>query len=146
MHAVDPAGRTWRIRRRWLPWRRRIRDVPDYGIDLPSVDLGDDPISAVIGVVLLVIVTILVLPFLVVFAGLLLELGLLLALLPLAVLARIALRRPWTIEVFGPGRRFLIRGPLQHEERVVGWRASSRKIHEYAAAARTEPPVVVQDR
>lgn len=27
MKVVDPLGRTVRVRRRWLPWRRRIRDL-----------------------------------------------------------------------------------------------------------------------
>ena len=123
-------AREWRVRRRWLPWRRRIRDVPDTGIG--NVTLGDDPISAVIGVFLLI----LALPVLIVLLALLLELVLLLALLPVFVLLRLALPVPWTIEVHArpaPRSRWSLlvawaTWTLQREERVAGWRASRERI------------------
>src|SRR5688572_21219369 len=57
MKVMDPQGRTVRVHRRWLPWRRRVRDIESLdagGIDGPS---GDDPISlalALLGVLLLI--------------------------------------------------------------------------------------------
>lgn len=79
--------------RRWLPWRRRAGW--DAGPDLPGVGFGDDPISMIIGLVLLV----LVLPFLVLALVVALELVLLLLLLPFAVLGRVAFGRQWRVEV-----------------------------------------------
>jgi hypothetical protein len=126
----DSKDRTWRVGRRWLPWRRRIRELPDapFGLDAPS---GDDPISAAIGLVLLVIGAIVLLPVLLVLIGLVLELVVLLALVPIVVAARIAFRRPWTVQVVAPG------GKVVHTERVVGWRASTARITDLAERIRS---------
>lgn len=77
-----------------MPWRRRVKDVGDSG---PSFDLplGDDPISLVLGIVLLI----LVLPFLLVVVVAGLEFLLLLLVLPLAVVARVAFGAEWVVEV-----------------------------------------------
>ena len=94
MKVVDPQGKTWRVSRRWLPWRRRVK--ADSGPDLPTgSELGDDPISMIIGLVLLV----LILPGLIVVGIALLELLLLLLLLPFMVLGRVIFGRAWQIEV-----------------------------------------------
>jgi hypothetical protein len=34
---VAADGSTWRVRRRWLPWRRRARDVPDALFDIGTL-------------------------------------------------------------------------------------------------------------
>lgn len=88
-----------RVRVRLLPWRPRWRTGrPDrWDIDLPDVGLGDDPISAVIGLLLLVVV----LPFLVVvLLGVVVlgvELSLLLLLLPLAWTGQLLGLLPWRL-------------------------------------------------
>lgn len=94
MKVQDPSGQTRRVSRRWLPWRRRTRlDAgPDIG---PVGSLGDDPVSAVIGVVLLILLV----PVLVLAVVVALELLLLLLLLPLAVLARVLFGARWQVEV-----------------------------------------------
>jgi hypothetical protein len=106
--------------------------VPDPGftLDLPSGG-GDDPVTAAIGLILLVIGLIVILPALVVILGLVLELAALLAVLPLVVGVRVALNRPWTVQVVAPD------GTVQHTERVVGWRASGERAAELAETVRT---------
>lgn len=94
MKVTDPAGRTWRVSRRWLPWRRRSK--LDMGYDVPSIGgLGDDPISMIIGLVLLV----LVIPILILAIIVTLELLLLLLLLPFVILGRVVFGREWRVEV-----------------------------------------------
>ncbi len=124
MRVRDLQGRRWSVRRRWLPWRRRLRDVG--GPDVPDVGGVDDPISAVLVVVLLVIA----LPFVVALVVLLAEVLLLLLLLPLFVLLRVVLRRPWVIEVIDPSGSYTA-------EPMVGWRASRRRIDELADEVRS---------
>jgi hypothetical protein len=116
---TDPAGETWRVRRRILPWRRH-RDLPgfpDWAGDL--IDVPDDPVSLIlVAVILFPVVAVLVIVF-----G---ELLLLLLLLPLVLLLRIAFRRPWEIDV--------LRGDmLVRTERVVGWRAAGERVQSIAA-------------
>lgn len=94
MKVVDPQGRTWRVSRRWVPWRRRLR--VDGGPDIPGGgNLGDDPISLIIGLLLFI----LVLPFLVIAGIALLEMLLLLLLVPFVIAGRILFGRQWRIEV-----------------------------------------------
>jgi len=121
---LDESGRRWKVRRRWLPWRRRVRDVPDT----PDVGaLGDDPISAIIGLFLLI----LAIPAIIVVLLLLAELLLLLVLLPVFVLLRLLLPVPWTVELWtrAADRRFL-GWHLEHEVPVRGWTASQARIGE----------------
>ena len=86
---------------------------------------GDDPISAILMVLWLVIA----LPIIVVVVAVMLltgiELVLLLAILPFAVGARVVFGRLWTVEV----RRGFI--PI-HEERAGSWTASGVRITELA--------------
>jgi hypothetical protein len=130
----DSKGRTWRVGRRWLPWRRRFREVPDGGLDLSMLPDADDPITAAIGLVLAIVGLIFLVPALLVLLGLVLELALLLALLPLAIVLRVALRRPWTVQVVGPSENVV------HTERVVGWRASTARIGQLAELVRHGSP------
>jgi hypothetical protein len=126
-------GRRWKVRRRWLPWRRRVRDVPDVPID--DIGLGDDPISAIIGIFLLV----LAIPALVVMTLLLAELLLLLVLLPVFVVVRLLLPVPWTIEVWvRPAERRFLGWHLEHEVPVEGWRASQERIAEIAEGLQSQ--------
>jgi hypothetical protein len=136
----DRDGVTWRVGRRWLPWRRRIREVPDLGID--GGPGGDDPISAIIGLFLLV----LAIPALVVLALLLAELVLLIALLPVVALLRFVASWagfPWPVEVHSrPAKRRVAGWTLRHAEPVRGWRASGERIeglHRQIEVGRFEP-------
>ena len=130
LHAktVNRGGRRFRVRRRWLPWRRRVRDVPD----LPDGggSLGDDPISAILGIFLLV----LAIPAIVVTVLLLAELLLLLLLLPVFVVVRLLLPVPWTIEVWTrPQEQRILGWHLEHEVPVRGWTASRERMEELRA-------------
>jgi hypothetical protein len=124
MSAPEPR-RQWRVRRRWLPWRRRIREVPDAPmLDVPADDTG-------IGAIFFVIALILSIPALVVLALVVFELLALVLLLPLVVLARIVLPVPWRLEVSSRSEGRRIGGwVLEREVPVAGWRASSARIHE----------------
>jgi hypothetical protein len=128
---TDPAGNTWRVSRRWVPWRRRLKGALDDAPDLPS--LGDDPISMVLGVVFLVIA----IPFLVlaVVAGL--ELLLLVLVLPFAVLGRVLFGRHWHVEV---RRGFTV----EHEVDGGGWRSSATMIQDLAEQLRQGRGVAAQ--
>jgi hypothetical protein len=120
---VNRGGRRFRVRRRWLPWRRRVRDVPD--VPDGGGSLGDDPISAILGIVLLI----LAIPAIVVTLLLLAELLLLLLLLPLGVAVRLLLPVPWTIEVWSrPQERRFLGWHLEHEVPVRGWSASRERM------------------
>lgn len=112
-----------------MPWRRRLKGDVGPSIDIPS-GLGDDPISAIILVVCLVIA----LPFLLVtlIAGI--ELLLVLLLLPFAVLARVGFGRHWTVEA---RKGFTI----QWEARSGDWQESGVLIHDVADAIRTGVPL-----
>lgn len=92
MKVKDPTGQTWRVTRRWVPWRRRLKGTLDVIPDTPT--LGDDPISLVIGGLLLI----LMLPFLLLTLVAGLEFLLLLLVLPFAILGRVLFGRHWTIE------------------------------------------------
>ena len=131
MKVQDPDGQTWRVRRRWLPWRRKVRDVPDVP-DFGSFPGGDDPISAILTVILLVVL----LPVVVMFAVMLAEVLLLLLILPLWVGVRVLLGGSWPIEVLR-GRTFV------RTESVKGWTPSGVRMHDIAEAIRLGRPGAV---
>jgi len=135
MKIQTSAGETFRIHRRWLPWRRRANKamdwLPDDAGGLGS--LGDDPISLVIGAIF-------VIPVLVILALFIGEFLLLFLLLPFFVLARSVFGTPWTIEV--THRREVV-----HAEGAQGWGASHDQIERLAAAISAgELPPGVLDR
>ena len=115
-------GRAVEVRRRWFPWRPRRRidpaDSPFFDLDV-SDGLGGLVLSLILivfgGVILMVVV----------FASE--ALFLLFLLVPLFALARILWVLPWVIETTS-GDTVLGR------ERVRGWRDSSERIREIAAA------------
>lgn len=107
-----PQGSTYTVRRRWLPWRRKV-EMPDSLGGFSGV--GDD--LGCLGVIAVIVMV----PFLVVAVIALVELLLLLLLLPVWLLVRVVLRRPWTIEVRRDRR-------LVHTEKVVGWQASDLRM------------------
>lgn len=142
MKVLDRHDRRWKVRRRWLPWRRRVRDVPDVPID---GGIGDDPISMILGLIVLVVA----IPALLVVLLVLAELLLLLVLLPVFVVVRLVLPVPWTIELWSrPARRRVLGWHLEHEVPVRGWRASRERIRALSTevAARRELDYVPEGR
>ncbi|TNM40400.1 hypothetical protein FHP29_10095 [Nocardioides albidus] len=136
MKVRDPDGRTWRVTRRWVPWRRRLRELPDAGPLDGLNGLGDDPVSAIIAIVLLV----LALPLVILALFVALELLLLLLLIPFAALARVAFGAHWTIEA---RRGFTI----WWDAPSGGWRESGEQIRAVARAIHEgqPPPRTVED-
>lgn len=127
---VDPSGVTWRVTRRWYPWRRNLslRDFltaepkaePDVAEDEAAVG-GDAPdlpknivlrvLFLLLGVVVWIVVglgkvlfyTGVVVLFL---AASLVELVLALLITPIAVLLRLAGMARWPVEIIGGGKHF----------------------------------------
>jgi len=138
VRVIGSEGHEIVIRRRWLPWKRRVsaKKVGDYTPDADPLDaldlIGSEGLGLFIALILLV-------PVLLVLVLVLSELFLLLLLLPLIVLARGLFGVPWTIEVtrvVSTTKRKLILS-----EDVKGWRASGERMHELAAEySRTPPP------
>lgn len=130
------------IGRRWLPWRSRTRGwarsawdlVPDW-----ATPLGDDPVSAFIGLLAFVICLPLTIPALLISPLFLIESLLQWLCLPFAVLARML---GWVdveveVERAQPTGRELL-----HAERVRGWGAAEQRIEQIAELARhgVRPP------
>lgn len=124
MKVRDPDGQTWRVSRRWVPWRHRMRKVDDVG-DLSGIGGGD--IAEILLFLVLFAVLALLAPIVlpVVVAGI--ELVVLLLLIPFAVLGRVVLGRKWAVEV----RRGW--SPV-HEELTGSWNDSGVRIAELAHA------------
>ncbi|MFC5012071.1 hypothetical protein [Nocardioides plantarum] len=118
MKVSDPTGQVWRVRRRWVPWRRRLTGWLSDSWGWAS--LGDDPISLIVFVVIGI-------PVLVITAIAFAELLLLLLLLPFVLLGRVLLGRHWTVEA----RKGLT---IWWEETSGDWRASATRIADVAAA------------
>lgn len=123
MRVTDSTGTKWRVKRRWVPWRRRARNFA-YDVPTPS-GLGDDPISAIIGVLVLIIA----IPLVIIALVAMLELLVLLLLLPIVMLVRAVFGGAWPIEVFRNRE-------LQSTEYVKGWSASRDRSHEIAEQIR----------
>ena len=121
MKVTSPDGTTWRVSRRWVPWRRRVRDTTDRLPNLPEGGIGDDPISLIIGLLLLIVL----LPFflLMLVAGI--ELLLILVVMPFAIVGRVLFGRHWTVEVRQSWRAY-------SEEQVGSWRSAGVRISEIA--------------
>jgi len=135
---ADPAGQRWTVRRRWFPWRLRWRGATDLDVGpLDLLDLGEIPvIGAVIGIILLLLVTIFIgLPL----VFLLVELCVGLVALVGALFGRVVLRRPWQVEAIPRGM-----GPQDVRLwNVVGFRASGRlkrQIRDALTAGASLPP------
>lgn len=118
----DPRGQTWRVTRRWVPWRRRLKGAWDL---VPTLPGGDDPISMVLTVVILIVC----LPIIILALVASLEFLLILLVLPFAILARVIFGQHWTIEAR--------RGFEPYWEEPAGtWRESGRAIQDVATAIR----------
>jgi hypothetical protein len=114
----DPSGQTWRVTRRWVPWRPRWRDV-DPTLDL---SLGDDLVSAIVLGLIFFVLTPIVVPLLL----LPIELVLVGLVVPIAALVRVLFGRRWVVEV----RRGFT---AIHEEQTGTWNDASVRIAELAA-------------
>jgi hypothetical protein len=119
-------GRAVEVRRRWLPWKPRLRRDVDPGfVDLTGG--ADDPAgfvaALVIGLVASVLLALL-LPFAILASELLLVVALL---VPLLVLARVFWMLPWIVEARNGDTLLGI-------DKVRGWRDSSERIRQVAAA------------
>jgi len=118
-------GRAIEVRRRWLPWKPRLRDVDPGFVDLTGG--ADDPVGFVVALVLGLVATV-VLAALLPFAVLASEVLLVLALVvPLLVLARVFWMLPWIVEATNGDTLLGI-------DKVRGWRDSSDRIRDIAAA------------
>jgi len=128
----DRSGQTWRVSRRWVPWRRRLKGFTDAMPDLPG--LGDDPISAVFGIIMLI----LAIPFLLLVLAGGLEFVLLFVVLPFGILGRVLFGQHWTIEVRQGWRPWW-------EAPAGNWRESALRIHDVAAEIErgTVPPQTI---
>jgi di/tricarboxylate transporter len=139
----SPDGRSWTIRRRWVPrlgeeslwrrFRRRFGQTVEWTKELApdTLDVLDDSIVLGIALVLLALLVIFVgLPVLIA----ILDLVLILSLALIGVLGRVLFRRPWVIEVRDDDRQTT-------RWRVVGWRASARKLDEIEQVLRIGLPL-----
>jgi hypothetical protein len=117
----------------WHRFRRRLRQTIEWTKELApdTLDLLDEGIVIGIALVLLALLVVVV-GFPVLIA--VLDLALLLVLTLLGMLARVLFRRPWEIEV---------RDDDGHRTtwRVVGWRASARKLDEIEQLLRIGLPL-----
>jgi hypothetical protein len=122
MKVQSPDGTTWRISRRWVPWRRRVKDATDRLPDLPEGGIGDDPISLIVGLLLLIVL----LPFFVLMLIAGVELVLILLVMPFAIAGRVVFGRRWTVEVRRGWQPY-------REEQVGDWQSTGLRIHELGA-------------
>lgn len=158
---VDPSGRTWVVRRRWIPWSIRWRGVlPERG----DIRRGARPRKAVvpraertlpefnpieildllqvfdpefwIGVAILagiVIAAALLIFFVVPIALLVVEVAVFLLAVAVIFSVNTFLRRPWLVDALTGDRK----EEIEFVWRVVGWHRSSRLIDAVQAALRT---------
>ena len=134
---VDPEGRTWRVRRRWVHrsvgWRSELADPLDVTPNVSVLDVDDDlGVFAVIGIVVTSIAALAVFVFFVVPAVVfLVELVLVVLAIMLGAIGRTLFRRPWTVEA-------RVKGTNQGREwKVVGWRASGELVEQVAERVRS---------
>jgi hypothetical protein len=136
---VDPSGRSWMVRRRWLPrlpgetlWgrfrkrsRRSSRAMRELSPDVANVaDIGDG-IGGVVAMVVLIVVGLLLFLFVLPALLALVEVLLLLLLGLVVLAARVVFRRPWTVEA--------ARDDEVLTWQVVGWKASGAQVRRVSA-------------
>jgi hypothetical protein len=135
------------VRRRWVPrlgdeslwrrFRRRVRQAVGWTKELAPDGLELLGESLAVGIAILVIGVLLVVVGLpVLFA--LLDLAVVLLLALTGVAARVVFRRPWVIELADDDGQV-------RTWRVVGWRASSRKLDEIEQVLRIGLPLPADD-
>ena len=125
-----PPGAAVHVGRRWRPWDRRTTVARPASVDgIDSLDVDDD--SGIAVALTLITLGVILLPVIVTGVAFVAELIVIAIVVPLLVLGRIALRRPWTVEI--THRVSLLRRDLIHSEQVMGWRASGRRVRELRA-------------
>jgi hypothetical protein len=136
--AVAPDGVHWRVGRRWLPFRVRLRR--DNWRDAAPTDFGDlalfDSPGGVLAGLALTAAVILLLLVIWPIVAIALEVVLVALILIGAVGGRVILRRPWTVVARSEREQ-------EHSWRVAGWRRSGRLIDEIAESlesGRALPP------
>ena len=121
VHGAD--DREWIVGRRWLPWSPRKRGSFGDAVNaLDDIRMGFDFLEGPGGIVATIVVAIVALLFVVFVLPIVLtalEIVLVLALLPMFVIARIVLRKPWIIVARTKGPP-----PEERTTAVSGWRAS----------------------
>jgi len=126
-----PDGRTWTVKRRWFPRRRRIGRADLDHLTPDWLDFGsfaDDLSGILLGIVVGIVAFVLVLVLFNVVA-IAIELVLLILLLFAGLFGRVVLRRPWIVQARS--------GDAELEWPVVGWGPSGRKIAEVAEQLRS---------
>lgn len=127
MKVRDPEGRTWRVTRRWLPWRPRRRQGLDPRLMIEAAD-------GLAALVVFLVLGLIVLPLLSIVVVLALEWLLVLLVLPVVVLLRIAFGHRWWVEARIGFRPYW-------EEEVGTWAQSRDRIRSVAGAIeRGDPP------
>lgn len=129
MRIIDPRRQTWRVSRRWVPWRRKVSGWSDIWGLVPDLPGGDDPISATISTIVLILFAPIVIAAVLLTILAAVEFIAILALIPLLVLVRVLFGRHWIVEVrqgFTPW----------YEQAVGDWSASRKAIATFADAIR----------
>ena len=131
-------GREWRVGRRWVPWRWRMRRPVEGAGDLADgAGCLAEGLDGILGAIAVAIAVVLFVLFVVPVLIALVELTILALLVLLGVAVRIVLRRPWIIDARPGGSVGL---PLSWK--VVGWRRSGEVIQEVAAQLSAGPNVI----
>lgn len=123
----DPSGQTWRVTRRWVPWRRRVRGASKAWEVVPTPPSGDDPISGAIALVVLVVFSPIIAIALLLTVLAAIEFAVILLLIPLVLLGRVFFGRRWIVEMrrgFTP----------YHQQDAGDWAASRTAIARIADA------------
>ncbi|MBW3669772.1 MAG: hypothetical protein KY443_11240 [Actinobacteria bacterium] len=132
---TTPDGGRWRVGRRWVPWRFRLRKPrsPLDDIELPlDIAVPFDGIFVIVGVVVAALAFgLLMVPVVIA----LVELTILVPLVAVGVLVRLLLRRPWIVDV----ERLDAYDRAGWE--VVGWRRSGRLVTALATQLRSGQPL-----
>ncbi len=135
---TTPDGGRWRVGRRWIPWRFRLRKPKSPLDDLGGVDVPLELADAVGGPFVIVGVVIAVLVAALTAVPVLLavvELTILAVLIAGGVVVRILLRRPWIVDV----ERLDLNDAGSWE--VVGWRRSGELVAALAAQLGSGQPL-----
>lgn len=117
MKVSDPTGQTWRVSRRWVPWRRRLKGWLPEAASLGGFDVP------IIGVILFVLIGI---PVLIAITLALVELLVLVVVFPFALLVRVLFGRHWVVHA---RKGFTI----WWEADGGDWQASGLRVAEVAA-------------
>lgn len=119
-------GARWRVGRRWLPWRPRLRKPLD--LDVP-LDVGAlfDGVPGVVGLLLAVVAAAVFVLFFLPLLLTVVELALVALLVMLGGMARVLLRRPWLVDAVR-----LDEPAAACTWKVVGWRAGGEHVAEVA--------------